>query len=233
MNIKKMKWNLEKRIALILFSILMVTIIYAVYKIITTPSSVAAVGLSIRSQHDYVIMLLECALGILVMFVPSLLERRLHLRIPNYMYILYFVFLFCTVYLGEVNNFYYYISFWDIILHSLSAAMLVALGFTICGTLSDSEHTGIQLSPVFIALFAFCFALAVGALWEIYEYSADEFLKLNMQKFRLLDGTLLVGHAALADTMKDIIVNTTSAFVVSIVGYFSLKIQSRRKSTRQ
>ena len=63
----------------------------------------------------------------------------------------------------------------------------------------------------------------MGALWEIYEFSADALFDTNMQKFALDDGTPLVGQAALKDTMKDIIVDTLGALVMSVVGYISLK----------
>ena len=44
-----------------------------------------------------------------------------------------------------------------------------------------------------------------------------------MQKFALEDGTALVGRDALWDTMKDIIVDTVGALVMSVIGYISLK----------
>lgn len=45
----------------------------------------------------------------------------------------------------------------------------------------------------------------------------------NMQKHTLADGTPLVGHAALSDTMKDIIIDALGALAASIIGYVSLK----------
>ena len=68
-----------------------------------------------------------------------------------------------------------------------------------------------NLSPVFIAVFAFCFALALGAVWEIYEFTMDSVFGTNMQKYMLDNGTALIGQAALQDTMKDIIVDAIGA----------------------
>ena len=101
--------------------------------------------------------------------------------------------------------------------------MLGALGFSMIAIFNKAERIPLNLSPLFIAAFAFCFALAMGALWEIYEFSADALFGTNMQKFALDDGTPLVGQAALRDTMKDIIVDTLGALVMSVVGYISLK----------
>jgi len=168
-------------------------------------------------------MLIQCVLGVVVMMIPSILERKFSINIPNYMYILYFIFLYCAIYLGEVRNFYYVIPHWDTILHSFSGAMLGALGFILVNLLNDIERLDIRLSPFFVALFAFCFALAIGTIWEIYEYLFDGLLSLNMQKFALRDGTLLAGREALSDTMEDLIVDAVSACIVSVIGYFYIK----------
>jgi len=37
------------------------------------------------------------------------------------------------------------------------------------------------------------------------------------------DGVVLVGHQALADTMKDIIIDALGALVSSIIGFYSIK----------
>ena len=73
-----------------------------------------------------------------------------------------------------------------------------------------------------------CFALAAGAIWEIYEYTLDGLMGLNMQHYHLVDGTPLMGRAALYDTMKDLIVDALGALVVSVIGYIALKRQHRR-----
>jgi len=133
---------------------------------------------------------------------------------------MYFIFLYCAIYLGEVRNFYYIIPYWDLILHAFSGAMLGALGFSLVSYFNDMEVLETHLSPFFVALFAFCFALASGAVWEIYEFLADSLLGTNMQKFILADGTVLAGHAALRDTMTDLIVDALSALTVTVIGYY-------------
>ena len=176
-----------------------------------------------KVKSDYALMLLQCILGIIVMFIPSAVERRLRIDIPNKMEVMYFIFLYCAIYLGEVRNFYYVIPYWDSILHAFSGAMLGALGFSFVSYFNDMEVLETHLSPFFVALFAFCFALAAGAVWEIYEFSVDSMFGTNMQKFILADGTVLVGQAALRDTMKDLIVDALSALAVTVIGYYSVK----------
>ena len=74
-----------------------------------------------------------------------------------------------------------------------------------------------------MCLFAFCFSVSLGSIWEIYEFSADGLFGMNMQKFMLADGTVLAGHAALADTMKDIIVDVLGSLLASVIGFFSIR----------
>ena len=162
------------------------------------------------------------------MFIPTIAEKRWSINIPNNMEIAYFVFLFCAIYLGEVHDFYYVIPNWDTILHAFSGAMLGALGFFLVSYFNDAEILNTKLSPFFIAFFAFNFAVTSGVVWEIYEFLADLILSTNMQKFILADGTILMGQAALADTMEDLIVDAISAFTICLVGYFSIKSKRRK-----
>jgi hypothetical protein len=224
------KKDWKKIIGAFLLLTLVLSIGYAIYKTITAPSGANNSEAFEHFKSDYVLMLVQCLLGLVVMFLPAFLEKKWSVHIPNYMTIAYFVFLYCAVYLGEVRNFYYAVPHWDSILHAFSGGMLGALGFSLVSILNESEKAEVNLSPFFIAVFAFSFALSVGALWEIYEYTFDCILGLNMQKFRLEDGTQLVGNAALADTMKDIIIDALSAFAVTFVGYTVLKKKQRKQN---
>lgn len=196
---------------------------YIIVRIIQAPTVAPMDGESVRIKSDYVLMLVECLLGIVVIHLPSLLERRFHFELPTALYLLYIVFLYCAIFLGEVRDFYYAVPQWDTILHGMSSIMAGVFGFTVVAMLNRDERIAINLSPGFVALFAFCFAVTLGTLWEIYEYSFDGLLGMNMQKFRTSDGVVLSGHAALVDTMKDIIVDSIGALVASAAGYFSLR----------
>ena len=101
--------------------------------------------------------------------------------------------------------------------------MIGALGFSIVTLLNNTEEVPMNLSPLFVALFSFCFAVTLGVVWEFYEFTFDGLLGLNMQKFALEDGTQLIGRAALTDTMIDLFVDAVGALIISIIGYISLK----------
>ncbi len=224
----KKKPNFKLIFGTVLFITLVLSIIYAVVSMIMAPEVSDEPYEKIKS--DYSLMLLQCSLGMVVMFIPSLLQKKLSLTIPNYMFVLYFIFLFCAIYLGEVQDFYFIIPYWDLLLHTFSGAMLGSLGFTLVSLLNSNKNVDMHLSPFFIAFFAFCFALAFGAVWEIYEYTVDSVAALNMQKYALEDGTLLIGREALADTMEDLIVDAVGALVMCIFGYISVKRKQSREN---
>ncbi len=176
-----------------------------------------------RSRGDYVLMLVQCLLGVFALIIPNAFFKKKGIQIPTGMYILYMIFLYCAIYLGEVKSFYYNVPHWDTILHTFSGGMIGALGFSFVSIFNKAEKLHINLSPFFVSLFAFMFSVTLGVVWEIYEFSFDGILGLNMQKFMLESGENLVGRAALMDTMKDLIVDMVGAFIMSLIGYISLK----------
>jgi len=222
--------KLNKRKNFIFWTILILlvlSIFYAINMLATAPSGVAKNEYD-RVKSDYVLMILQCVTGCIVIFLPSKVEQRFRIDIPDIMEIMYFLFLFCAIYLGEVRNFYYKVPYWDLILHCFSAAMLGALGFLIVQFFNNTEKLNIRLSPFFVALFAFCFAVTCGTVWEIYEFLADGVLGTNMQKFITADGIVLTGHEAVSDTMEDIIVDALGALIVTAIGYFNISKQQKQ-----
>lgn len=220
-KIKKPNW--EKIIYGFVLGSFVIATISVILIMIFAPSNDSPTVPYERVKSDYVLMLLQCVLGIVAMFLPSMLRRKMRLIIPSKMIIVYAVFLYCAIFLGEVKNFYYNVPNWDTILHTSSGVMLGALGFSVINLLNKTDRVPVNLSPAFVALFAFCFGVSLGVVWEIYEFSADGLLGTNMQKFMTETGEMLIGRRALADTMKDLIVDAIGAFFISTVGYISLK----------
>lgn len=212
-----------KRLLIFVFITFIVSIVYVSVQIILAPAVAPPSEITVRVKSDYVLMLVQCALGALAMLIPGFLKRKTSLTIPSAMLIMYAVFLYCAIYLGEVRDFYYRVPHWDTILHIFSGAALGALGFSVVSLLNKSGAMTFSLSPIFVALFAFCFALSLGVIWEIYEFTVDCLLHTNMQKYALETGEPLIGQAALMDTMKDLIVDIIGASIMSVTGYISLK----------
>ena len=207
-------------LGIILFSFLG-SAIFVVVKLIISPNISSDLG--VRSKSDYILMLLQCLLGIVAMLIPSFISKTIKITIPSKMILCYALFLYCAIYLGEVRSFYYAVPFWDMILHAFSGMMLGALGYSLLSILNNSKRVPVNLSPAFVLIFTVCFAVTVGVLWEVYEFLMDFIFKTNMQKFATYNGTVLSGNAALQDTMKDLIVDFVGAFLVAIVGFISQK----------
>lgn len=221
--IKNIRINWEKLIYWFVFLTLVFSLLFVFYMLLKAPVDLEDFSATTRTKSDYGLMLLQCLLGIAAMFLPAFLEHKINIEIPSKMLIAYVLFLYGAIYLGEVRNFYYRIPHWDDILHMFSGGMLGALGYSVVIILNKAGKSPMKLSPIFVALFSFCFAITMGVLWEIYEFTFDGLLGLNMQKFLLEDGTPLLGREAVKDTMHDLIVDCIGAFIISLFGYISLK----------
>ena len=198
-----------------------IPIVYLILRMIFGGGSQSDAGY--HSDSDYLLMLMQCILGLITIHLPSILERKLRFELPSLLYTFYIIFLYCAIFLGEVRSFYYLVPQWDTVCHFCSSMMMGFFGLMVVTILNRDRHLAVSLSPFFVCLFAFCFSVALGAVWEIYEFAADGLFGMNMQKFMLADGTVLAGHAALADTMKDIIVDVLGSLLASTIGYFSIR----------
>lgn len=154
---------------------------------------------------------------IVTLFVPFILRTKLEVEIPAEFHLMAVLFAFASLYLGEVHDFYQRLWWWDIALHTTAGLLMGILGFLLVYILNESNRVEIYMKPGFIALFAFMFAVTIGTLWEIFEFTMDQIFGLNMQKPMLDD------PSGLTDTMWDMIVNALGAMVVSLTGWWYLK----------
>ena len=145
---------------------------------------------------------------------PVTLGSRLPVRIPSEFQILAVTFVFATLFLGEIESYYRLIWWWDAGLHASSGLMFGIVGFLLVYALNQNERVDINLRPRFVALFAFVFAMAVGALWEVFEFAMDRTFGLQMQKPRLGD------PSGLTDTMWDLVFDAIGGAIISIFGWW-------------
>jgi len=148
---------------------------------------------------------------------PVLLGRRFHVYIPSEFQFLTIAFVFASLFLGEVRDFYNRIWWWDIALHACSGLLLGVLGFLLVYMLNENANVALSMKPRFVAFFAFVFAVAVGALWEIFEFIMDAQFGMVMQKPMLGD------DSGLTDTMWDLILDTLGAAVISGLGWWYMQ----------
>lgn len=212
----------KQRLAVVLYGLLALSVAFALVRFFQTPSGNLSTQPGGRTRADYALMVAQCLLGMVVIYLPTYIEKKKNIDIPDVLEFMYLVFLFCAIYLGEVRNFYHRIPYWDTILHTMSGGMLAVIGFYIVYFLNNWDKVDIHLSPFFVAFFAFCFAAACGMVWEVYEFALDNLLGFNMQKYMTETGEMLIGAAALRDTMMDIVVDLVGALTVCVVSYFSM-----------
>lgn len=127
-----------------------------------------------------------CILTLLLFLIPYWLDKTLKITLPNALEIIILLFIFSAEILGEIQNFYGIFHYWDTILHTLNGFLCAAIGFSLIDILNRSEKTHINLSPIFVALVAFCFSMTIGVLWEFFEFGADTFIQTDMQKDRIV-----------------------------------------------
>src|SRR5699024_4482491 len=114
--------------------------------------------------------------------VPALVGRRFGVYIPPEFELLAILFIFASLFLGEVRGYYTRFWWWDALLHVSSGFLLGIVGFLLVYALNQKQLGNLGLRPSFVALFAFTFSLSLGALWEIFEFGMDQIFGLNMQK---------------------------------------------------
>ena len=137
----------------------------------------------LKGNYENVFM---CALTLVLFLIPIVIERKLNIKLPNTLEIIIFLFIFSAEILGEVQNFYGIFKHWDTILHTLNGFLCAAIGFSMIDILNRSTKFHKRLTPVFVALVAFCFSMTVGVLWEFIEYGMDKTFNTDMQKDRVL-----------------------------------------------
>jgi hypothetical protein len=198
-NRRKSEWDMANRVY------------WAILAILQTIMTVELAALLFGKQWlNGVLVLAIMALTL----APAVLGPRLPVRIPTEFQILTLVFVFAALFLGEMRNYYNRFWWWDIALHSSSGLLFGVLGFLLVYVLNENERVALQMRPRFVALFAFVLAIAVGTLWEIFEFGMDQAFGMQMQKPSLGD------PSGLMDTMWDLIVNAISALAISAFGWW-------------
>lgn len=130
---------------------------------------------------------------------PAFLAARLQLRLPVPFLLFLVAFTYGTLILGEIFDFYERYWWWDMALHGSSAVAFGMVGFLFIFFLFEGDRYAAP--PWAMGFFGFCFAVTIGALWEIFEFTMDQSFGLNMQK------------SGLMDTMGDLIVDVIGAIL--------------------
>ena len=123
-----------------------------------------------------------CILTLVLLVAPSFIQVTFKVELPTVLEIIILLFIFSAEILGEISEFYLMFPFWDTVLHTLNGFLMAAIGFSLVDLLNRSEKIKFNLSPIFVAIVAFCFSMTIGVLWEFFEFGMDQIAGYDMQK---------------------------------------------------
>ena len=182
--------------------------------------------------------LMLCVLTLVLLILPSILEKRLRIELPNTLEVIILFFIYAAEILGEINNFYVIVPHWDTMLHTFNGFACAAIGFALVDMLNRTERFTFKLTPLFLAIVAFCFSMTIGVLWEFFEYGADHFFPVDMQKDAVvtsfssvtLDETNSNKAITVSDISDVIIVHSDgSSEALGVGGYLDIGINDTMK----
>lgn len=133
-------------------------------------------------------------------------------KFPKRFYLFAMLFDIFATALGSVINLYKYIGFYDRFVHYLSGILLAEAGMLIITYILSVRK--IEKDNLVMLLFAFFFSASCAGFWEIYEFTADNLLKTNMQ-------------GANNNTMGDIVSGVLGAATYVIIRYLICKREKK------
>ncbi|WP_423798784.1 hypothetical protein [Neobacillus sp. SAB-20_R2A] len=153
--------------------------------------------------------------GIVCGAIPLLLALFTKLQFNLPIVISYLIFLVGSQYLGSIRG-WYGLGWWDSFMHLVSGAILAFAGIALYERLIHRSAGG-DISPWFVFLFTLSFAVLGGVLWEVYEFSCDQFLGMTLQ------------GGGNKDTMTDLIADTLGGLVIAIWSGIRTKIKLNKR----
>lgn len=141
--------------------------------------------------------------GIGVSALPLLLlfAKRNPFNLP--LIIGYYVFILCTTYLGSIASFYLKHRWWDSTIHFYKGILVGLFGIALYKLFVPGSARK-EVSRPILFLFTFSLAVSSSVLWEIYEFTGDQFFTHTMQ---------LGGNK---DTMFDLLAGTGGGLIAGI-----------------
>ena len=141
-------------------------VVAAVYVLLRFLVIVTMVAQFFNRNYESVFL---CLLTLVLFLLPTIFERVLMIDLPNTLEIIILLFIFSAEILGEISAFYTTFQGWDTMLHTLNGFLCAAIGFSLVDLFNRNERFSLSLSPVFMAIVAFCFSMTIGVLWEFFE----------------------------------------------------------------
>lgn len=189
------------------------------------------INISDRSRDASIANVFLSVLAIILMSIPKFLKEKYHLHFRSWIEIFVLVFLFASIILGFIQEFYENVKGYDKIVHIISGIVLSLVAFEVIHIYSNyiAEKKNQTIPSLFTVLFSFTLSITLLVLWEFYEFIADTISynffsrNTNMQRYQWANNeTFFPQSYGLLDTMLDLLLGALGSFVISLVLFFIL-----------
>ena len=137
--------------------------VFAVYLVLRLIVLATLVSSILRGEYENAFI---CLLVLALFVLPFFIQQNFGIELPDTLQIIILLFIFASEILGELACFFITIPNWDSILHTTTGFLCAATGFALIDILNRNSKIKFELSPIYVALAAFCFSMTVGVLWE-------------------------------------------------------------------
>lgn len=150
--------------------------VYVVLRLIVVAELVLSI---LRGEYESAFI---CLLVLILFILPFFIQQNFGIQLPTTLEIIILLFIFAAEILGELEGYFITYPNWDTMLHTTTGFLCAATGFALIDILNRNSRIKYHLSPIYVALAAFCFSMTVGVLWEFFEFGMDRLFHLDMQK---------------------------------------------------
>ena len=187
--------------------------VFAVYTALRLIVLATLVSSIIRGEYESAFI---CLLVLGLFVLPFFIQQNFGIELPSTLEIIILLFIFASEILGELKCYFITYPHWDSMLHTTTGFLCAATGFALIDILNRNSKIKFQLSPIYVAVAAFCFSMTVGVLWEFFEFGMDRLFMMDMQKDTVVN--------AITSVMLD---PTNSNIPVTIDGITSVTINGQ------
>ena len=153
--------------------------VFTVYLVLRLMVLATLVSSVIRSEYESAFI---CLLVLVLFMLPFFIQQNFGIELPSALEIIILLFIFAAEILGELECYFITFPYWDSMLHTTTGFLCAATGFALIDILNRNSRIKFELSPIYVALAAFCFSMTVGVLWEFFEFGMDRLFHMDMQK---------------------------------------------------
>lgn len=186
---KKRKRDYRKQVGLEYRHVENKKLVAAVYVILRLSVLLIMVAQIFNRNYENVFL---CILTLIMFMLPSIVERRLHIDLPDTLEIVILLFIYAAEILGEIQAWYVNVPNFDKLVHTMNGFLCAAVGFSLVNILNKDKRVSMSLSPFYVAVMAFCFSMTVGVLWEFFERAVDAWFQGDMQKDTIINAVTSV-----------------------------------------